>query len=221
VLDLQGYGPSILQGVAINIQAGLLALLLAVLLGMAGALAKLSGSRVARGIASVYTTVVRGVPDLVLMLLVFFGGQMMVNRLGPALGYEDYIDISPFIAGVLTIGFIYGAYMTETFRGAILAVPAGQYRAVTSAPCRVNAAMSERATRLCFTSPTMAMRRPSSVDHWPSAPSVSAKSGPRGLEPSASSSNEFATMRSQPFRASLARALSTTLSVSAAKPTRT
>ena len=129
MLDLQGYGPSILQGVAINIQAGLLALLLAVLLGMAGALAKLSGSRVARGIASVYTTVVRGVPDLVLMLLVFFGGQMMVNRLGPALGYEDYIDISPFIAGVLTIGFIYGAYMTETFRGAILAVPAAQLEA--------------------------------------------------------------------------------------------
>jgi arginine/ornithine transport system permease protein len=63
------------------------------------------------------------------MLLVFFGGQMVVNRLAPALGYENYIDISPFIAGVLTIGFIYGAYMTETFRGAILAVPAAQLEA--------------------------------------------------------------------------------------------
>ncbi len=129
MLDLQGYGPSILQGVAINIQAGLLALLLAVLLGMAGALAKLSGSRVARGIAGVYTTVVRGVPDLVLMLLVFFGGQILINQLAPLVGYDDYVDVSPFVAGVGTIGFIYGAYMTETFRGAILAVPLGQLEA--------------------------------------------------------------------------------------------
>ena len=63
------------------------------------------------------------------MLLIFFGGQMMVNSAAEAVGYEDYIDVSPFLAGVLTIGFIYGAYMTETFRGAILAVPPGQLEA--------------------------------------------------------------------------------------------
>ena len=129
MLDLQGYGPSILQGTIINIEAGLLSLTLAALLGMAGALAKLSHSRALRAVAGVYTTVIRGVPDLVMMLLVFFGGQMMVNSLMPMLGYEEYVDISPFTAGVLTIGFIYGAYMTETFRGAILAVPAAQLEA--------------------------------------------------------------------------------------------
>ena len=63
------------------------------------------------------------------MLLIFFGGQMLVNQFAESVGYEDYIDVSPFIAGVLTIGFIYGAYMTETFRGAILAVPPGQLEA--------------------------------------------------------------------------------------------
>ena len=79
--------------------------------------------------AAVYTTLIRGVPDLVLMLLIFFGGQMLVNQIAESLGYEEYIDVSPFTAGVLTIGFIYGAYMTETFRGAILAVPPGQLEA--------------------------------------------------------------------------------------------
>ena len=63
------------------------------------------------------------------MLLIFFGGQVLVNQLGPMVGYEDYIDINPFIAGVLTIGFIFGAYMTENIRGAILAVPKGQLEA--------------------------------------------------------------------------------------------
>jgi ABC-type arginine transport system permease subunit len=79
-------------------------------------------------VAGVYTTLMRGVPDLVLMLLVFYGGQMLVNRSPSAQGW-DYIDIDPFIAGVLTIGFIFGAYLTEAFRGAFLAVPAGQREA--------------------------------------------------------------------------------------------
>jgi arginine/ornithine transport system permease protein len=130
MLDLRGYGWSILvEGTALTIQVAFLSLLLAACLGLVGALAKLSNSRIARAAAQVYTTLIRGVPDLVLMLLLFFGGQVFVNWLAPRLGYEDFVDINPFIAGVLTIGFIFGAYMTETFRGAILAVPRGQIEA--------------------------------------------------------------------------------------------
>jgi arginine/ornithine transport system permease protein len=130
MLDLKGYGWAILvEGTAVTIQVAVLSLVLAVLLGLLGALAKLSRSWAARGVAQVYTTLIRGVPDLVLMLLLFFGGQVFVNWLAPKLGYDDYIDINPFVAGVLTIGFIFGAYMTETFRGAILAVPRGQIEA--------------------------------------------------------------------------------------------
>jgi arginine/ornithine transport system permease protein len=129
MLDLQGFGAFILQGTWVNLTAGLLSLVVAVALGILGALAKLSRNPVARGVAMVYTTLVRGVPDLVLMLLIFFGGQLLVNQLAPALGHEDYVDVDPFTAGVLTLGFIYGAYMSETFRGAILAVPAGQLEA--------------------------------------------------------------------------------------------
>ncbi len=129
MFELHGYGPSILQGALLTLEVALLSLALAVLLGMLGALAKLSKSRVARVIATIYSTVIRGIPDLVLMLLIFFGGQVLVNQLAEAVGYDGYIDINPFIAGVLTIGFIFGAYMTETFRGAILAVPRGQLEA--------------------------------------------------------------------------------------------
>jgi arginine/ornithine transport system permease protein len=129
MFDLQGYGPSLLEGALLTIQVALSALVLAIMLGMSGALAKLSHSRLAYALAATYTTVIRGVPDLVLMLLIFFGGQILVNDLAYRVGYSGYIDINPFVAGVLTIGFIFGAYMTETFRGAMLAVPSGQLEA--------------------------------------------------------------------------------------------
>ena len=126
---LHGFLPSLLEGASVTLGLALSSLAVAIVLGLAGALAKLSRSRVARGLATVYTTLIRGVPDLVLMLLVFYGGQLAVNTLAPMLGHEDYIDVNPFVAGVLTIGFIFGAYLTESFRGAFLAVPPGQREA--------------------------------------------------------------------------------------------
>jgi arginine/ornithine transport system permease protein len=79
-------------------------------------------------IADAYTTLIRGLPELVLMLLIFYGGQSLVNSVVQKMGGE-YLDINPFLAGTATIGFIYGAYLTETFRGAILAIPRGQIEA--------------------------------------------------------------------------------------------
>ncbi len=129
MLDLHGYGPSLLQGAWLTLAVALLSLVLAVVLGILGALAKLSSKAPLRWLAEVYTTLIRGIPDLVLMLLIFYGGQIAVNDLVYRLGFDVYIDINPFIAGVITIGFIFGAYMTETFRGAMLAVPRGQLEA--------------------------------------------------------------------------------------------
>ncbi|WP_277595995.1 ABC transporter permease [Roseateles puraquae] len=126
---LHGFLPSLLEGAAVTLGVALSSLLIAALLGLLGALAKLSRSRIAQAIAGLYTTLIRGVPDLVLMLLVFYGGQIAINTVAPMLGHEDYIDIDPFVAGSLTIGFIFGAYLTESFRGAFLAVPAGQREA--------------------------------------------------------------------------------------------
>ena len=129
MFSLHGYGPSILEGTILTIQVSLISLAISMLLGIIGALAKLSPSKPLQFTAQTYTTIIRGIPDLVLMLLIFFGGQVLINQMAPLVGYEDYIDINPFMAGVSTIGFIFGAYMTETFRGAILAVPKGQIEA--------------------------------------------------------------------------------------------
>ncbi len=126
---LHGYAPMIFKGTWLTIELCLFSLGIAVILGMITAIADLSRSGPLAAVARTYTTLIRGVPDLVLMLLIYYGGQVLVNRLAPLVGYEEYIDVNPFIAGSLTIGFIFGAYMAETFRGAILAVPEGQLEA--------------------------------------------------------------------------------------------
>jgi arginine/ornithine transport system permease protein len=148
MLDLKGYSSTILDGAWITLEVALLSVLVAAALGMIGALAKLSKNRLVKGIATFYTTLVRGIPDLILMMLIYFGGQIFLNFLCTQINegvngwltqrnpshewvsyVPDYIDISPFIAGVFAIGFIFGAYMAETFRGAILAVERGQLEA--------------------------------------------------------------------------------------------
>ncbi|MEZ5648162.1 MAG: ABC transporter permease [Alphaproteobacteria bacterium] len=130
-MSLHGYGPHLLSGAWLTVELGLLSLLVAALIGMFSALAKLSSITLLRFAAQFYTTLIRGIPDLVLMLIIFYGGQIALNQASEALGW-GYININPFIAGVLTLGFIYGAYMTETFRGAIMAVPRGQMEAAFS-----------------------------------------------------------------------------------------
>ena len=126
---LHGYAASLLEGTGLTLAVAAASLAIACVLGLATAAARLSGSRLARAAGAAYTTIVRGVPDLVLMLLVFYGGQMAVNALAAQLGYDGFLDIDPFVAGIATIGFIFGAYLAETFRGAILAIPAGQREA--------------------------------------------------------------------------------------------
>ncbi|OYU45329.1 MAG: ABC transporter [Burkholderiales bacterium PBB4] len=119
----------ILQGAVLTVGVSMGALLVSIFFGLLGAAAKLSGRKVLVGAATAYTTVIRGIPDLVLMLLVFYGGTIGLNALLAAMGSKGTVDIEPFTAGVVTIGFIYGAYMAETFRGAILSIPKGQMEA--------------------------------------------------------------------------------------------
>jgi arginine/ornithine transport system permease protein len=126
---MNAYATAILQGALLTVGVSLAALAVSVVLGLLGAAAKLSGQRLWVSLATAYTTLIRGIPDLVLMLLIFYGGTIGLNNLLEWAGSEATVDINPFVAGVLTLGFIYGAYMTETFRGAILAVPHGQIEA--------------------------------------------------------------------------------------------
>jgi histidine transport system permease protein len=131
MFNLAGYGPTILKGTLTTIELSLLTLLVSFILGLIGASAKLSRSRIAVGVATVYTTIIRGVPDLVLMLLLFYSLQIWLNDLTDALGLEQF-NLDPFTSGIITLGFIYGAYFTETFRGALMAVPRGQMEAARS-----------------------------------------------------------------------------------------
>jgi His/Glu/Gln/Arg/opine family amino acid ABC transporter permease subunit len=129
-IDLKGYGWTLWAGVAITIEVGICAAVVAVIMGLLGAWGKLSKNRIARTIANTYTVIVRGVPELVLILLCYYGLTILLQRLLSLISGQDVlIDINPFSAGVITIGIIYGAFATEVFRGAFLAVPKGQIEA--------------------------------------------------------------------------------------------
>ena len=135
MIDLQGYGPRLIEGAGVTIQLAVLSLILAIILGLLTASAKMSRNWFLRRTATVYTTLIRGVPDLVLMMLLFFGGQILVNNFFYWLAdatdgrIDIFLDFNQFVSGVLTIGFIFGAYMTETFRGAFMSVDVGQIEA--------------------------------------------------------------------------------------------
>ncbi|MEK1942943.1 MAG: ABC transporter permease, partial [Pseudomonas sp.] len=126
---LNGYGSTILDGAWLTISLALTSMALAIVLGLIGAAFRLSPIKWLALLGEAYATVIRGIPDLVLILLIFYGGQDVVNRVAPLLGFEDYIDLDPFSTGVFTMGFIFGAYLSETFRGAFMAIPKGQSEA--------------------------------------------------------------------------------------------
>ncbi len=128
---LYGFSEVIFKGALVTLELALSSVILSVVIGLAGAGAKLSKNRPLALLFEGYTTLIRGVPDLVLMLLIFYGLQMLLNSITDALGMTQF-DIDPMVAGIITLGFIYGAYFTETFRGAFLAVPQGHIEAATA-----------------------------------------------------------------------------------------
>lgn len=126
--------PTLIKASALTLGVGVIALVISLILGMIVALFRLSPSRPLNFIGTSYTTIIRGIPELVLLLLIFYGGQQFINdwrfSWADANGVDiDPIDFAPFWSGAIIIGLIYTAYMAETLRGAILAVPAGQTEA--------------------------------------------------------------------------------------------
>ncbi|MAG98464.1 MAG: ABC transporter permease subunit [Alphaproteobacteria bacterium] len=125
-MELHGFGGQLAIGLSMTVRVALAAVVVGLVLGLIGAAMKLSGSRTARAVAGGYTTIIRGVPELLLLLILFFGGTMALQKIFELLGHDEYVEVSAFGAGVATLGFVFGAYATEVFRGAILAVPPGQ-----------------------------------------------------------------------------------------------
>jgi His/Glu/Gln/Arg/opine family amino acid ABC transporter permease subunit len=127
--DALAFLPLVLQGAGVTVAVTLAATALAVGLGLLGAALRLSASPTARLLGASYATAVRAVPDLVVMLLLFYGGQILANRLVAAAGLETRVEIPAFAAAVASIGLIFGSYMAESFRSAYLAIPKGQVEA--------------------------------------------------------------------------------------------
>jgi polar amino acid transport system permease protein len=127
-LSPPGWGANLLWGLANSIMIACGAYGLGLLIGIGGAYGKLYGGPVVRDLLEVYTTLVRAVPELVLILLLYFAGTDLINRLLEVFGYPP-VDINGLVAGIGVLAFVQGAYSTEVLRGAIQAVPQGQIEA--------------------------------------------------------------------------------------------
>jgi len=127
-LSPPGWGANLLRGLLNSVIIAFGAYGLGLLIGIGGAYGKLYGGPILRDLLAIYTTVVRAVPELVLILILYYAVTDAVNQLLVINGY-DRIQISGIAAGIAVLGVVQGAYSTEVFRGAILAVPAGQIEA--------------------------------------------------------------------------------------------
>ena len=123
-----GYGDELLWGASMSVSIAVLAYGLGLMIGIAGALGKLNGSALTRSVLAGYTTLVRAVPELILILILFYAGTATLNQLLDQAGFEA-IAINGFVAAVLVLGFVQGAYATEVLRAAMQAIPLGQIEA--------------------------------------------------------------------------------------------
>jgi polar amino acid transport system permease protein len=129
MIDLHGFGDQLLSGTLVTLELALVGMGAAVLLGLIFAPMKMAPLPPLRWIATTYTTTIRGIPELLVILLVYFGASRLVNGMADLVGYDGRIEISPFMSGAIALGFAYGAYATEIFRGALRAIPKGQIEA--------------------------------------------------------------------------------------------
>lgn len=125
----QGWGDELATGAGMTLLIALVSLAFGLLLGLLGAGAKLARSRWLRAIGEAYTTLIRGIPELLVIFLIFFGGGFLLQAAAEVAGYDGYVEVDAFVAGVFALSLVFGAFATEVFRGAFLAVPVGQVEA--------------------------------------------------------------------------------------------
>ncbi|MFI5013928.1 MAG: ABC transporter permease [Hyphomicrobiales bacterium] len=137
-LDVMGFGPhgwgaAMLGGAAMTLAVALCGFLAGAMIGALGAFAKIAGGGAARAVADGYTTVLRGIPDLLVIYLFYFGGSAILTPIGRLFGANGFISLPGFLAGTLALGIVCGAYHTEVLRGAFRAVSQGEIEAATAA----------------------------------------------------------------------------------------
>ena len=124
-----GWGDELFYATLMTIAVAITAMLIGFLFALIFTPLKLSKNKFLNLIANSYTTVIRGVPELLVIYLLFFGGTGAVMYVASIFGYNEYIEINAFITGAFSIGIISGAYSTEVFRGAIQSIDKGQFEA--------------------------------------------------------------------------------------------
>ena len=130
-----GWGDELAFGALVTIGLSLATLPLGIAAGFFLALAKQSRDPLVRVSAQIYTTVFRGIPDLLTLFVVYYGSQFLIAAASTAL-FGVAIDFSPFVAGMIALGFVLASYASEVFLSAFRAIPAGQYEAARRSDCR-------------------------------------------------------------------------------------
>ncbi|WP_102959732.1 ABC transporter permease [Mangrovicella endophytica] len=134
LLDLLSFGPDgwgtvLAWATLTTVLIALSGYAIGAVIGVVGAYAKVSGGRIARSLADAYTTVLRGIPDLLVIYLFYFGGSAVVTWVGRLMGAEGFVGFPGFLAGALAIGITSGAQQTEVLRGGFHAVAKGELEA--------------------------------------------------------------------------------------------
>jgi octopine/nopaline transport system permease protein len=124
-----GWGDEFVSGLFVTFEIAVAAYLLGSSIGLIGALCKISRIRLLVAFANVYSTVFRALPDILVILFLYFSGSLLITAALNRLGVEGFVEISPIMAAIAALAIINGAYFTEIIRGALIAVPQGQFDA--------------------------------------------------------------------------------------------
>ena len=124
-----GWGDELFIATLMTVAVSITAMLIGFLFALIFTPLKLSNNKFFNFIGNSYTTVIRGVPELLVIYLFFFGGSGAIMYVASIFGYNEYIEINAFITGSVAIGIISGAYSTEVFRGAVQSIEKGQFEA--------------------------------------------------------------------------------------------
>lgn len=127
-----GWGAAFLRAALMTVLVSVVALIFGSVIGGVVCWAKLSSSRVLRGLAQAYLAIFRGLPELLIIYFVYFGSSAVLTSIAGAFGHEGFVDFSPFFAGAIAVGSISGAYQAEVFRAGYLSIAPGEIEAAVS-----------------------------------------------------------------------------------------
>ena len=124
-----GWGDELFYATLMTVAVSITAMIIGFIFALIFTPLKLSNKKYLNLIGNFYTTVIRGVPELLVIYLLFFGGSGAIMYVASIFGYNEYIEINAFLTGSFSIGIISGAYSTEVFRGAVQSIDKGQFEA--------------------------------------------------------------------------------------------